>query len=241
MLAIAGALEGRSRAEAARLLAGMERQALRDAVLRYSRPDDLPPALPQRRIRVVPVAVRLSSGIAGSPRPKDPTARQAATITATIEDLLGRLAVDEPHAVQNGRHGPGARNRQGHEGGEQQAGPGGREDGRGGTMEHDPIELLARMAHVHATGEAGERIPWARLRPGRPDAKTREAAAMLGGLGRTSYPTNPEGLTAPGDIAAAAEARIEAWERGEAAAGETVARGMPLVMALVRSAPEGTP
>ena len=35
MLAIAGALEGRSRAEAARL-AGMERQALRDAVTRYN-------------------------------------------------------------------------------------------------------------------------------------------------------------------------------------------------------------
>jgi len=35
MLAIAGALEGKSRAEAARL-AGMERQALRDAVTRYN-------------------------------------------------------------------------------------------------------------------------------------------------------------------------------------------------------------
>ena len=35
MLAIANALEGMSRAEAARL-AGMERQALRDAVLRYN-------------------------------------------------------------------------------------------------------------------------------------------------------------------------------------------------------------
>src|ERR687885_604623 len=35
MLAIASALEGRSRAEAARL-AGMERQALRDAVARYN-------------------------------------------------------------------------------------------------------------------------------------------------------------------------------------------------------------
>jgi len=35
MQAIAGALEGLSRAEAARL-AGMERQALRDAVLRYN-------------------------------------------------------------------------------------------------------------------------------------------------------------------------------------------------------------
>ena len=35
MLAIAGALEGKSRAEAARL-AGMERQALRDAVVRYN-------------------------------------------------------------------------------------------------------------------------------------------------------------------------------------------------------------
>ena len=35
MLAIASALEGRSRADAARL-AGMERQALRDAVVRYN-------------------------------------------------------------------------------------------------------------------------------------------------------------------------------------------------------------
>ena len=35
LLAIAGALEGLSRAEAARL-AGMERQALRDAVVRYN-------------------------------------------------------------------------------------------------------------------------------------------------------------------------------------------------------------
>jgi transposase len=35
MLAIAAALEGKSRAEAARL-AGMERQALRDAVMRYN-------------------------------------------------------------------------------------------------------------------------------------------------------------------------------------------------------------
>jgi hypothetical protein len=108
-------------------------------------------------------------------------------------------------------------------------------------MRHDPIELLARMAHVHATGDAGERIPWALLAAERRDARAREAAAMLGGLGRASYPTNPEGLTTSGDIAAAAEARIEAWQRGEAATGETMARGMPLVMALVRSGPEGTP
>ena len=108
-------------------------------------------------------------------------------------------------------------------------------------MTHDPIELLARMAHVHATGEAGERIPWALLTLEQRAARTREAAALLGGLRRTFYPTNPEGLTSPGDIAAAAEARIEAWERGEAATGETIARGMPLVMALVRSGSEGTP
>ena len=107
-------------------------------------------------------------------------------------------------------------------------------------MKHDPIELLARMAHVHATGEAGERIPWTLLTLEQREARTREAAAMLGGLGRTSYPTNPEGLTTPADIAAA-EALIDAWERGEAATGETVARGMPLVMALVRSGSEGTP
>ena len=102
-------------------------------------------------------------------------------------------------------------------------------------MKHDPIELLARMARVHATGEAGERIPWALLSVERRDARTHEAAAMLGGLGRTSYPTNPEGLTAPADIAAAAEALIDAWERGEAGTGETMARCMPLVMALVRA------
>jgi hypothetical protein len=108
-------------------------------------------------------------------------------------------------------------------------------------MEHDPIELLARMAHVHATGEAGERIPWALLAVEQRDARTHEAAAMLGGLGRTSYPTTPEGLTAPGDIAAAAEALIGAWERGEAGTGETMARGMPLVMALMRSGSEGMP
>jgi hypothetical protein len=108
-------------------------------------------------------------------------------------------------------------------------------------MKHDPIELLARMAHVHATGEAGERIPWALLAVEQRDARTNEAVAMLGGLGRTSYPTNPEGLTTSRDIAAAAEALIEAWERGEAASGETMARGMPLVMALVRSGSEGTP
>jgi hypothetical protein len=108
-------------------------------------------------------------------------------------------------------------------------------------MEHDPIELLARLAHVHATGEAGERIPWTQLTVEQRDARTHEAAAMLGGLGRTSYPTNPEGLTTPADIAAAAEALIDAWERGGAGTGETVARGMPLVMALVRSGSEGTP
>ena len=108
-------------------------------------------------------------------------------------------------------------------------------------MEHDPIELLARLVHANATGEAGERVPWARLAAERREARTREAAAVLGGLGRASYPTNPEGLTAPGDIAAAAEALIDAWERGEAATAETLARGMPLVMALVRSGSEGTP
>ena len=107
-------------------------------------------------------------------------------------------------------------------------------------MEHDSIELPARMAHVHATEEAGERIPWALLAVEQRDARTHEAASMLGGRGRASYPTNPEGLTAPGDIASAAEARIGAWERGEAGTGETMARGMPLVMALVRSGSEGT-
>ena len=108
-------------------------------------------------------------------------------------------------------------------------------------MTHDPIQLLARLAHVHATGEAGERVPWALLAVKQRGARTHEAAAMLGVLGRTSYPTNPEGLTTPADIAAAAEALIDVWERGEAATGETMARGMPLVMALLRSGSEGTP
>ena len=108
-------------------------------------------------------------------------------------------------------------------------------------MEHDPIELLARLVHVNASGEAGERIPWALLAMEQRVTRTNEAVAMLSGLGRTSYPTNPEGLTAPRDIAAAAKAQIDAWERGEATAGETMARGMPLVMALMRSGSEGIP
>ena len=108
-------------------------------------------------------------------------------------------------------------------------------------MKHDAIELLARMAHVHAAGEAGERIPWAVLASEQRHARTHEAAAMLGGLGRTSYPTNPDGLTAPADLAAAAEALIDAWERGEAATDETVARGMSLVMALMRAGSERAP
>lgn len=108
-------------------------------------------------------------------------------------------------------------------------------------MKHDPIELLARMAHVHATGEAGERVPWTLLAAERREARTNEVVAMLSGLGGASYPTDPEGLPVPGDIATAAEARIDAWERGEAATGETMARGMPLVMALVRSESVGTP
>jgi hypothetical protein len=106
-------------------------------------------------------------------------------------------------------------------------------------MKHDPIELLARLAHIHATGEARERVPGTLLAAEQREARTHEAAAMLRGLGRTSYPTNPEGLTTPADIAAAAEALIDAWERGEAATGETMARGMPLVMALMRSGSEG--
>ena len=105
-------------------------------------------------------------------------------------------------------------------------------------MEHDPIELLARLVHVNTTGEAGERIPWAQLTTEQRDAMTNQAVAMLSGSGGTSYPTNPMGLTTPKDIAAAAKAQIDAWERGEATTGETMARGMPLVMALMRSGSE---
>ena len=54
LYAIANALDGTNRAEAARL-AGMERQALRDAVLRYNTEDlaglrDRPKGRPQRRL-----------------------------------------------------------------------------------------------------------------------------------------------------------------------------------------------
>lgn len=108
------------------------------------------------------------------------------------------------------------------------------------TTEHGPVELLARLVHVDAAGAAGGRIPWALPTAGQRGARTNEAVAMLSGLGGTSYPTNPEGLTAPGDIAAAAGAQIDAWERGEAATGETTARGMALVMALMRSGAERT-
>ncbi len=108
-------------------------------------------------------------------------------------------------------------------------------------MEHDPLELLARLVHVSATGETGERIPWSQLSTGQRDAMTSEAVALLSGLGRTSYPTNPEGLTASEDIAAAAKGQIDGWERGGLTTGETLARSMPLVMALMRSESERTP
>lgn len=107
-------------------------------------------------------------------------------------------------------------------------------------MEHGPLELLARLVHVSATGDADDRVPWAELSTRQRDAMTSEAVAMLSGFGRTSYPTNPEGLTAPEDLAAAAEIQIDAWERGGATTGETIARGIPLVMALMRSPSEGT-
>jgi hypothetical protein len=107
-------------------------------------------------------------------------------------------------------------------------------------MEHDPLELLARLVHVTATGEAGERLHWAQLSTEQRDAMTSKAVAMLSGLGRMSYPTNPEGPTASGDIAAAAKAQIDAWEQCGATPGETTARGMPLVMALMRSGSERT-
>ena len=108
-------------------------------------------------------------------------------------------------------------------------------------MKHDPIEPLARMAHIYATEEAGEHVPWALLAVEQRSARTNEAAATFSGFGKTCYPIRPEGLTAPRDIASAAEARIGARERGAAAGGEAMARGVPLVMALMRSAPEGTP
>ncbi len=46
-------------------------------------------------------------------------------------------------------------------------------------MEHGPLELLARLIHVGATGDAGERVPWAELSTGQREAMTSEAVAML--------------------------------------------------------------
>ena len=77
MLAVANALEGMSRAEAARL-AGMERQALRDAVLRYNAEglaglyDRPKPGRPQRLSEAEQAAL---PGGAGVPRPRSAAGR----------------------------------------------------------------------------------------------------------------------------------------------------------------------
>ncbi len=95
MLAIANALEGMSRAEAARL-AGMERQALRDAVLRYNaegiaglhdRPE---PGRPQRLSggeQAAPAA-RVFAG----PDPERPDAGGAAPAGAARAEPAGGFA-----------------------------------------------------------------------------------------------------------------------------------------------------
>lgn len=73
LFAIANALDGMSRAEAARL-AGMERQALREAVLRYNEEDlaglrDRPKGRPQRRLTEGEGAV-LAAVILRGPEPR---------------------------------------------------------------------------------------------------------------------------------------------------------------------------
>jgi transposase len=76
MMAIANALEGMSRAEAARL-AGMERQALRDAVVRYT-----------------------AEGLAGlHDRPRPGAARR---LDAAREEALRRLVLDGPDVEGTG-------------------------------------------------------------------------------------------------------------------------------------------
>ena len=57
MQAIAHALEGKSRAEAARL-SGMERQALHDAVVRLTRPRDWPASTTGPRVAAGPCWTR---------------------------------------------------------------------------------------------------------------------------------------------------------------------------------------
>jgi hypothetical protein len=105
-------------------------------------------------------------------------------------------------------------------------------------MEHDVFEPLAGLVHVGATREVGERIRWGLLTTEQRDVMTGEVVAMLSGFGGAFYAANSPGLTAPGDVAAAVKSQIDARERGETTAGETMARGMPLVMALTRSGSE---
>jgi transposase len=90
MLAIANALEGMSRAEAARL-AGMERQALRDAVLRYNAEglaglhDRSKPGRPQRLSEAEQAA--LAARVFAEPDPE-----RDGTAAWTRADLGGWLA-----------------------------------------------------------------------------------------------------------------------------------------------------
>ena len=84
MMAIANALEGMSRAEAARL-AGMERQALRDAVVRYVEPRGSPDN---------------AEGLAGlHDRPRPGAARR---LDAEREEALCRLVLDGPDVEASG-------------------------------------------------------------------------------------------------------------------------------------------
>jgi hypothetical protein len=90
------------------------------------------------------------------------------------------------------------------------------------------------------TEEAGEHIPWAQLTTERRDVMTSKAVAMLSRFGRIPYPANPVGLTTAGDIAAAARVPIDACEQSKATTCATMARGMILVIALMRSGLERT-
>jgi Na+/H+ antiporter 1 len=74
------------------------------------------PALPQRWIGIVLVLIQAALRITWNLQPQDPAAQQ----TAAVEDLHGRLSVNEPDAVRNSGEGYCARASQDHEHGEQQ-------------------------------------------------------------------------------------------------------------------------
>jgi transposase len=95
MLAVANALEGRSRAEAARL-AGMERQALRDAVVRYNAEglaglyDRPKPGRPQRLSEAEQAALAARVFRGPDPRRDGVAAWTRADLCTWLEERFGK-------------------------------------------------------------------------------------------------------------------------------------------------------